>query len=85
METITKQMLTVLYSSVCYLATRCVPVTWQAAIIFRHYFTPVVLHVQLMFSINSGYSHKADETCTVVGYFTVSCGDLCGLLYSELW
>jgi hypothetical protein len=48
MQTITKLMLTVLYSSVCYLATRCVPVTWQAAIVFRHYITPVVLHVQLI-------------------------------------
>ena len=85
MDTMNKLMLTVLYSSVCYLFASCVPVTWQAAIIFMHYFTPVVLHVQLILSVTSGYSHKADETCTVVGYCTVSCGNLCGLLCSELW
>jgi len=66
----------VLYSSVCYLATSCVPVTWQAAIIFRHYFTLVVLHVQLMLSVTSGCCHKVDETCTVVGYYKVSSGNL---------
>jgi len=35
-----------------------------------------VLHVQLMLSVTSGYRHKVDETCTVVGYCTVSSGNL---------
>jgi len=35
-----------------------------------------VLHVQLMLSVTSGYRHKVDETCTVVGYYTVSSGNL---------
>jgi len=43
----TKLILLVHYISVCYFATSYVPVTWQAAVIFRHYFTLVVLHVQL--------------------------------------
>jgi len=47
MEKMTKLILTVLYSYVCYLATSYVPVTRQAAIIFRHYFTLVVSIVYL--------------------------------------
>jgi len=66
----------VLYSSVCYLTRSSVPVTWQAAIIFRHYFTLVVLHVQLMLSVISGYRHKVDETCTLLGYYTVTSDNL---------
>ena len=75
METMTKLMLTALYSTLRYLATCCVPVTWQAAILFRNYFTPVVLQ-QLILSVTSGYRHKVDEDCTVVGYYAVSSGNL---------
>jgi len=39
-------------------------------------FHSVVLHVQLILSMISGYCHTVDETCNVVGYYTVSCGIL---------
>ena len=75
METMTKLML--IYCAVPFVfSLQAVYLSHEAAIIFRHYFTPVVLHVQLMLSVTSGYSHKADETCTFVGYYTVSCGNL---------
>jgi len=39
-------------------------------------FHSVMLYVQLILSVTSGYCHRVDETCTVVGYYTVSCGNL---------
>jgi len=39
-------------------------------------FHSVVLHVQLILSMTSGYCHTVDETCTVVGYYKVGCGNL---------
>jgi len=39
-------------------------------------FHSVELHVQLILSMTSGYRHTVDETCTVVGYYTVSCSNL---------
>jgi len=39
-------------------------------------FHSVMLHVQLILSLTSGYCHTVDETCTVVGYYTVSSGNL---------
>ena len=53
----------------------------MTAIIFRHYFSLVVLHVQLILSVTSGYRHKVEETCTLLDYYTVSCGiyDQCNL------
>ena len=42
-----------------------------------HYlFHSVMLHVQLILSMTSGYCHTVDETCNVVGYYTVSSGNL---------
>jgi len=76
METITKLILTS---------------TLQFCVLFRyklcachmtgcHYiqalFHFVVLHVQLILSTNSGYSHTVDKTCTVVAYYTVSSRNL---------
>ena len=39
-------------------------------------FHSVVLHTQLILSVTLGYRHTADENYTVVGYYTVSCGNL---------
>ena len=39
-------------------------------------FHSVVLHVQLILSMTSGYCHKVDETCTLLGYYTVNSGNL---------
>jgi len=39
-------------------------------------FHSVVLHVQPILSVTSGYRHTEDEICTVLGYYTVSCGNL---------
>ena len=39
-------------------------------------FHSVVLNVHLILSMTSGYRHKVDETCTIVGYYTVCSGNL---------
>jgi len=39
-------------------------------------FHSIVFQVQLILSVTSGYCHTIDETCTVVGYYRVSCGIL---------
>ena len=50
------------------------PVTWQAAIIFSHYFTPVVLHLQLFL--------KREFRLPPHSRWELHC---CGLLCSEWW
>jgi hypothetical protein len=57
----TKLVLHLLYSFVCYLATNCVPVTWQAAITYTHNFTLDVPQVQHNLKRYSGSRHAENE------------------------
>jgi len=76
METMTKLILTCTVQFCVLLSYKLCACHMTGCHYIQALFHSVVLHEQLILSVTSGYCHTVDETCTVVGYYTVRCGSL---------
>ena len=47
-------------------------------------FHSVVLHVQLILRVTSGFCHKVDENRTLLGYYAASSGNLLPVIWDNL-
>jgi hypothetical protein len=59
-----------------------VSVTWQAAIIFRHYFPLIVLHAQMFLKCDFRFPPQSRWICTLLGYYAASSGNLLPMQHS---